>query len=142
MSIFQIPKLFANNIIDELFKTFVSEYKFSSRILEKKFLTEENEGLKSLLKCYYCSKLFKSVNSRDHHMYVCYAKSVDAGKPITYPCEQCNATYTSKGRLNQHLRYDCGRSHICKFCNRNFSESSSLKRHLRAGICTNLYLQL
>ncbi|PSN49472.1 hypothetical protein C0J52_22890 [Blattella germanica] len=49
-----------------------------------------------------------------------------------FPCSVCDKSYSSKGALKRHLRYECGVEprFKCPVCDRRFYHNYHLKSHL------------
>ena len=50
-----------------------------------------------------------------------------------FKCSKCDKSYSRKGSLTSHLKYDCGSEpqFPCTFCDRRYKRKPSLRMHLK-----------
>ncbi|XP_024243192.1 zinc finger protein 646 [Oncorhynchus tshawytscha] len=58
-------------------------------------------------------------------------KSVEAGDPRPYPCDQCGRTYRHAGSLVNHKNSHKTGEYYCSVCNNTYSNQLAMKNHLR-----------
>lgn len=93
---------------------------------------KDNLALNRAHLCHYCGKSFTRLGFLTKHQNnYCYwnPKSKDFGIQRPFICPICGASYSKQKILNSHLRFDCGRTHVCPDCNKTFLHSSSLRKH-------------
>ncbi|KAH1008435.1 hypothetical protein HUJ05_008989 [Dendroctonus ponderosae] len=57
----------------------------------------------------------------------------NSGNVKRFKCPNCFRAYKSKGNMQRHLNYECGKApqFKCQFCFKAFSQKTSLNYHLR-----------
>lgn len=85
----------------------------------------EKMRLKNSAKPFECSVCFKRFLSEPrlilHQTYVYREKN--------HICDKCNAKFTCRGSLLNHLKTHADRTYVCEDCNKSFHTSSTLKSH-------------
>lgn len=82
-----------------------------------------------------CALIFLSaVASAKHSTCESPQKLIISGdQDVIFFCpNHCGRTYTVKGSLSRHLKYECGTSKKfnCEFCRRQFCHKADLKKHV------------
>ena len=97
------------------------------------------------MKCKHCtSREFRMISSLERHEQDHKAGKVTVKSPGSYPCEICNKSFNSKGRLREHTELNHqetkdGNKEIiarkvnpqCKKCNKSFKWKSCLQAHMK-----------
>ena len=97
------------------------------------------------MKCKHCtSREFRMISSLERHEQDHKAGKVTVKSPGSYPCEICNKSFNSKGRLREHTEFnhqeteDGNKEFIarkvnpqCKKCNKSFKWKSCLQAHMK-----------
>lgn len=85
----------------------------------------EKMRLKKSAKPFECNVCFKRFLSEArlllHQNYVYRDKN--------HVCDKCNAKFTCRGSLLNHLKTHADRTYVCEDCNKSFHTSSTLKSH-------------
>lgn len=53
--------------------------------------------------------------------------------PGGYDCNRCGKSYSLKGTLTRHLRFECGQKpqFHCPICNKPFTRNDTLSQHIK-----------
>ena len=99
----------------------------SSQNFPISFPINPNIENKKKVQCPVCKNLFSNKSNLKTHILSIHDKIL----PYKCPYSECTKKYSSKSRLNVHIRTHTGvKPYKCKICNKSFNDNGNLKAHL------------
>ena len=99
----------------------------SSQQIPISFPINPNIQNKKKVQCPICKNLFSNKSNLKTHISSIHNKIL----PFKCPYSNCLKKYSSKTRLNVHIRTHTGiKPYKCKICDKSFNENGNLKAHL------------
>lgn len=99
-----------------------AELTHSSKILEPSRYTSEFP-----IACVACNRRFTSWRELQRHR----RENFKELKINAYECAHCDAKFTDRGYLTNHLKVHAGKQLFCEYCSANFTRIDHLKAHIQ-----------